>query len=184
MREKIWKDRILSDIKKYHDTHCTDKEVLITIQKAVDASPELRSKKRLIENFIAGIHDVDDVLAEWHEYVLEQREMDLMKIIRDENLREDETRKFMENSFRDGEIRTTGTDIDHLMPPVSRFGGGKRAEKKQGIIDKFKNFFNQYFGLANADFVARPEKNYFSEEVQDTTVVAEEGTVYGKEEHH
>ena len=88
----------------------------------------------------------------------------------------------MENSFRDGEIRTTGTDIDHLMPPVSRFGGGKRAEKKQGIIDKFKNFFNQYFGLANADFVAQPEKNYFSEEVQDTAVVAEEGTAYGKEE--
>lgn len=175
-------DYILMLVKKYHDTHCTDKEVLITIQKAVDASPELRSKKRLIENFIAGIHDVDDVLAEWHEYVLEQREMDLMKIIRDENLREDETRKFMENSFRDGEIRTTGTDIDHLMPPVSRFGGGKRAEKKQGIIDKFKNFFNQYFGLANADFVAQPEKNYFSEEVQDTAVVAEEGTAYGKEE--
>lgn len=175
-------DYILMLVKKYHDTHCTDKEVLITIQKAVDASPELRSKKRLIENFIAGIHDVDDVLAEWHEYVLEQREMDLMKIIRDENLREDETRKFMENSFRDGEIRTTGTDIDHLMPPVSRFGGGKRAEKKQGIIEKFKNFFNQYFGLANADFVAQPEKNYFSEEVQDTAVVAEEGTAYGKEE--
>lgn len=39
-------DYILMLVKKYHDTHCEDKEVLITIRKAVDASPELRSKKR------------------------------------------------------------------------------------------------------------------------------------------
>ena len=54
-------------VKKYHDTHCEDKEVLITINKAIDASPELRSKKQLIETFIAGINDVDDVMNEWHE---------------------------------------------------------------------------------------------------------------------
>lgn len=33
---------ILMLVKKYHDTHCQDKEVLITIHKAIDASPELR----------------------------------------------------------------------------------------------------------------------------------------------
>ena len=53
-------DYILMLVKKYHDTHCEDKEVLITINKAIDASPELRSKKQLIETFIAGINDVDD----------------------------------------------------------------------------------------------------------------------------
>ena len=47
-------DYILMLVKKYHDSHCEDKEVLVTIQKAVDASPELRSKKQLIETFIAG----------------------------------------------------------------------------------------------------------------------------------
>mgnify|MGYP000324875425 CR=1 FL=1 len=47
-------DYILMLVKKYHDTHCDDKEVLITIRKAIDASPELRSKKQLIETFIAG----------------------------------------------------------------------------------------------------------------------------------
>ena len=45
-------DYILMLVKKYHDTHCEDKEVLITINKAIDASPELRSKKQLIETFI------------------------------------------------------------------------------------------------------------------------------------
>ena len=66
-------DYILMLVKKYHDTHCKDKEVLITINKAIDASPELRSKKQLIENFISGINDVDDVMDEWHSYVAKQR---------------------------------------------------------------------------------------------------------------
>ena len=59
----------------------------------------------------------------------------------------------MENAFRDGAIKTTGTDIDKLMPPVSRFGGGNRSKKKQGIIEKFKAFFEKYFGLGIADFI-------------------------------
>lgn len=145
-------DYILMLVKKYHDSHCTDKEVLITIQKAIDASPELRSKKDLIETFIAGINDVDDVMIEWHDYVAEERERQLARIIQKERLREDETRRFLENAFRDGEIKTTGTDIDKLMPPVSRFGGGKRAEKKQTVIEKLKAFFERFFGIGGSSF--------------------------------
>ena len=70
-------DYILMLVKKYHDTHCEDKEVLITINRAIDASPELRSKKQLIVTFIAGINDIDDVMIEWHDYVVRQREYDL-----------------------------------------------------------------------------------------------------------
>lgn len=140
-------DYILMLVKKYHDTHCEDKEVLITIEKAIDASPELRSKKQLIETFISGINDIDDVMTEWHNYVAEEKEKELAQIIRDERLKEPETRKYVENAFRDGEMKTSGTNIDKLMPPVSHFGG-KRTEKKQGIIDKLKAFFEKYFGVS------------------------------------
>lgn len=140
-------------VKKYHDSNCNDKEVLITIQKAVDASPELRSKKQLIENFIAGINDVDDVMSEWYRFVASEREKELKQIIQEEKLREPETRKFLENAFRDGEIKTTGTDIDKLMPPVSRFGGdGARAKKKQTVIDKLKIFFERFFVISESSF--------------------------------
>ena len=140
-------DYILMLVKKYHDSHCDDKEVLITIQKAIDASPELRSKKALIENFIAGINDVTDVMVEWREYVAQEKERQLTEIIRDENLKENETRKFMEIAFRDGAVKTTGTDIDKLLPPMSRFGSGNRAEKKQGVIAKLLGFFERFFGI-------------------------------------
>lgn len=68
-------------------------------------------------------------MAEWNDYVSKQRENDLQQIINEEKLKPEETRKFIENAFRDGEVKTVGTDIDKLMPPVSRFGGGNRAEK-------------------------------------------------------
>ena len=139
-------DYILMLVKKYHDSHCDDKEVLITIHKAIDASPELRSKKALIDNFIDGINDVSDVMVEWREYVAKEKVRQLNEIITEENLKPEETYKFIENSFRDGGIKTTGTDIDKIMPPVSRFGGG-REKKKQTIIEKLKAFFERFFGI-------------------------------------
>lgn len=140
-------DYILLLVKKYHDSHCEDKEVLITIQKAVDASPELRSKKDLIETFIAGINDVDDVLSEWREFVAERRERQMEDIIREERLKPEETRKFLENALRDGEIKTTGSGIDKLLPPIPRFGGGNRAAKKRTVIERFKAFLERFFGI-------------------------------------
>lgn len=143
-------DYILMLVKKYHDSHGEDKEILITITKAIDASPELRSKKALIETFIAGINDVQDVMAEWHDYVAKKREEELVKIIKEEKLKEIETRKFIENAFRDGEIKTIGTDIDKLMPPVSRFGNSNRSVKKQNVIDKLKLFFERFFDIGGS----------------------------------
>lgn len=143
-------DYILMLVNKYHDSHYEDKEVLITIKKAIDSSPELRSKKLLIENFISGINDVDDVMAEWSDYVNKNREEELLQIIDEEKLKGIETRKFIENAFRDGEIKTTGTEIDKLMPAVSRFGGGSRAAKKQTVIDKLKSFFEKYYGIGGS----------------------------------
>ena len=141
-------DYILMLVKKYKDEHGEDKELLVTIQKAVKSSPELRSKKELIEDFIEEVNEMDDVISEWNSYVAKQREADLETMIQDERLKPEETRKFLENSFKDGEIKTTGTDIEKILPPISRFGGGgARAKKKETVIDKLKEFFEKYFGI-------------------------------------
>ena len=186
-------DYILMLVKKYHDSHLEDKEVLITIRKAIDASPELRSKKQLIEAFIAGINEVDDVMNGWNEYVYEQRESDLNQIIKEEKLKPEETRKFIENAFREGEVKTVGTDIDKIMPPVSRFGGGNRAQKKQTIIDKLKAFFEKYFGIGNRTFEADPQEapkehkkvvRYdFSAKETPLMMVAEDPAPYGSKKN-
>ena len=143
-------DYILLLVKKYRESHCEDKEVLVTIDKAIDASPELRSKKKLIEAFIDDVNSVEDILTEWNKYVSEQREKDLQQMIEEERLNPAETRKFLENSFRYGEVKIVGTDISRIMPPMSRFGGGNRAEKKQTIIDKLIKFFEKFFGIGES----------------------------------
>ena len=165
-------------VAKYHSSHCEDKEVLVTIRKAVDASPELRSKKELIENFIGSLNEVEDVMGEWQTYVAEERERELAQIISEEHLKEPETRKFVENAFRDGEVRTTGTDIDKLMPPVSRFGGG-RAKKKQTVIDKLKAFFERFFGIGGT-FKAKPDSVTYEFDIDSQLqMVAEPPMEYG-----
>lgn len=109
-------------VEKYPGGNCEDKELLFTIRKAVDASIQLRSKKELLEQFLSHVNANSSIQSGWRQYVSEQEETDLTEIISTESLKPEETRKFMENAFRDGAIKATGTDIDKLMPPVSRFG--------------------------------------------------------------
>ena len=140
-------DYILMLVSKYHESNCQDKEILADISKAVGASIQLRSKKELIDGFIASVNADTNVDDDWKIFVKEQREKDISTLITEERLKDEEARKFIDNAFRDGLLRTTGTDIDRIMPPVSRFGGGNRAEKKNGIIAKLTAFFEQYLGL-------------------------------------
>ena len=140
-------DYILMLVAKYHQSNCTDKEILGSIDKAIKSSLALRSKKDLIDNFISRINANTDVMNDWTKFVKEQKETDLKTLIEDENLNEEETRKFIDNSFRDGQVKTTGTDIEKILPPMRRFGGGNRNERKQSIIEKILKFFEKYFGI-------------------------------------
>ena len=140
-------DYILLLVKNYHESNCKNKEILVNISKAVSASMHLRSKKELIEDFVASVNTDTDIDAAWEAYVKQRKQDDLNEIIASENLKADETSKFVENAFRDGVIRTTGTDIDKILPAMSRFGGGNRQEKKKTVIEKLKGFFEKYFGV-------------------------------------
>lgn len=175
-------DYILMLVGKYHDSNCKDKEILVAIDKAIKSSLQLRSKKELIENFIATINTSTDVNADWQKFVKKQRQEDMEQLIAEEKLKPAETEKFMENSFRDGVLKTTGTDIDKLMPPVSRFGGGGlRDKKKQGIIAKLKAFFEKYFGLLSpAEPIAEKSVEAYEQQEESLAMVAEDTEVYGK----
>ena len=175
-------DYILMLVAKYHKSNCKDKDVLIAIDKAIKSSLELRSKKELIENFIDTINAQTDVQRDWTKFVKEQQETDLKNLIADEKLKPEETRRFVANSFRDGVLKTTGTDIDKILPPVSRFGGGGRATKKQTVIDKLKAFFEKYFGLGINNFSDEEDIAYPYDDEKELLLVAEDSSEYGSKE--
>ena len=140
-------DYILALVRKYHEGNCADKEILVSISKAVGSSMQLRSKKELIENFVESVSADTPVEEGWREYVQRQKEEDLKELIESEHLKKEETENFIRSSFKEGAVRTTGTDIDKILPPMSRFGGGDRREKKKTVTEKLQAFFEKYFGL-------------------------------------
>ncbi|MDD4029262.1 MAG: type I restriction endonuclease subunit R [Caldisericia bacterium] len=139
-------DYILMLVAKYHESNCKDKSILNAIDKAVNSSIELRSKRELIERFIEQMNLTTQIEGDWTVFVKEQKENDLQAIIDSEKLKPAATKKLIEGSFRDGALKTTGTDIDRILPPMSRFSGS-RLVKKQSVIEKLLLFFDKYLGL-------------------------------------
>ena len=137
-------DYIMLLVAKYHDEHSGNAEIRLSISKAIDSSIELRNKKDLIENFIDSLTpEVTDVDVVWHEYVQRQKEQELENIIAEERLKPEETRRFVEASFRDGAIRENGTDVAAILPPMSRFSKD-RATKKETVLSRLKAFFERF----------------------------------------
>ena len=144
-------DYILMLVQKYREERGdgADVEVRAEISRAVDASPTLRNKKDLIENFVDSVSVDGEVDEEWRAFIAARREAELDAIIEGEGLRPDAARAFVEAAFRDGSLRTTGTAITKVLPPVSRFAAdGGHSEKKQRVIDKLGAFFERFFGLS------------------------------------
>ncbi len=142
-------DYILELIRKYHASNTEDKELLVDINKAIDSSVELRNKKELIEQFISTINADSSVDEDWQSFVNSKKIEELDSIIVDENLDREETYKFIENAFRDGNVQTSGTAITKIMPPVSRFNPDQsRGKKRETVLDKLASFFDKFFDIS------------------------------------
>lgn len=175
-------DYILMLVSKYHKTNCKDKEILGSINTAINSSLALRSKKELIEGFIDRINVNNDIYKDWTAFVKEQKEHDLETLIEEENLNSEETRKFLDNSFRDGEVKTTGTDIEKILPPMRRFGGDNKTERKQTIIEKISKFFEKYFGISNSENESNSSIYTNIDKPENYSMVAEDDEMYKDEE--
>lgn len=141
-------DYILQLVAKYHKSKTKDKEILTAIGKAMDSSIGLRSKKELIERFINTLNIHSDVDRDWREFMDKNKAEELEKIIEEENLKPEKTKKFIANAFRDGDLKFTGTAFVGILPPVSMFDkDNTRAKKKTVVLEKLKLFFEKYLGV-------------------------------------
>ncbi|WP_295635717.1 type I restriction endonuclease subunit R [Novosphingobium sp.] len=144
-------DYILLLVERYLSSKGTggDKEILATIERAINSSPSLRNKKDLIERFVDSVSSSAKVDAQWQAFVAARKAEELERIIADEGLNAEATHGFIDNAFRDGAIPSTGIAITKILPPVSRFSKGNgHAVKKQAVLDKLAAFFDRYFGLS------------------------------------
>ena len=146
-------DFILELIKKYHGDHTKNKEILADINRAIESSVALRNKKDLIEQFIESLDVSAQIDGDWITFVEKKKKEELDRIIEEEGLNHEETYKFVEHSFRDGGIPTTGTAITKILPRISPFTpDGKRWEKKKTVLERLINFFERFFDISSKDF--------------------------------
>ncbi len=146
-------DYILQLIQKYHDSHMKDKEVLVSIQKAISSSMELRNKKDLIETFIETLAPTSSVESEWDRFIEERKQRELDKIIDEENLNVEKVRQFVSHSFKNGFVPSTGQAVSDILPKMSRFTkDNARARKRKTVLEKLNLFFNRFFDIATSEF--------------------------------
>jgi type I restriction enzyme R subunit len=146
-------DYVLGLIKKYHEDHVQNRELLIDINKAIDSSVELRNKKELINQFITTLDAHSVVDDDWRKFVDEKKTEELDQIISSEKLDREATYAFVRSAFRDGAVATTGTAISKVLPPVSRFSPtGERTKKRESVLNKLMSFFERFFDISGGKF--------------------------------
>ena len=157
---------ILQLVQKYHDDNCKDKEIIVQIRKQVEASPDMRDKRDLIEKFIERMTpEKGDVGDEWEQYIEEEKKKQLDVIIQEENLKPQETTNFMKRAFADGYLTETGTGIAKILPPSNPFLPGS-GEKKQTVIEKLKAYLSRFSGIIDGEFYSAPQtKVEYAEEI-------------------
>lgn len=143
-------DYILALVRRYHDDNCQDKEVILDIDRAVASSVELRDKRDLIEQFVRQIStETDDVDGEWKTYISQKREEELVRIIEAENLKPEETREFVAEAFRDGEVQESGTAITEILPPMSLFTPDDgRYKKRRHVLELLEDYLMRFYGIS------------------------------------
>jgi type I restriction enzyme R subunit len=142
---------ILQLIQQYHDKNCEDKEIIVKIRKQMDASPDMRDKRDLIEKFIEKMNPQKgaDVGNEWERFIEQEKRSMLQSIINEEHLKQIETEAFMRRSFMDGYVTETGTGIAKILPPTNPFLP-ESGEKKQTVIDKLKAFLSKFLNTSDS----------------------------------
>lgn len=131
-----------------------DAELEVDIKKSIAATPDLRDKEDLIMQFVSNASAGTDVNDEWSRYVREKLDKEVAELIATEKLKPEKTIEFLQQSFRDGEIRESGTGIADILPPIPLFGvaGVNREAKKEKVTEKLKALFHRFYDLCGGVF--------------------------------
>ena len=150
---------ILEMVQQYHNTNCQDKEIIVKMRKLIDASPDMRDKRDLIEKFIERMtpQGIGNVGNQWEAYIEQEKKEQLEAIISEERLKPNETLAFIKRAFADGYVTETGTGIAKILPPTNPFLP-ESGEKKQIVINKLKEYLKRFMGTVENP-IAAPQGN-------------------------
>ena len=125
-----------------------NKEIRVAIERAVDSSLSLRSKKDLIQKFVDDITVDTNVESYWTKFIADQKRMELEQIIEEERLETARAHVLMDQAFEVGELRLEGTAISRILPAVNMFApDSEYGTQKKRVFDKLTAFFDRFYLL-------------------------------------
>lgn len=124
------------------------KEIRADLNRAVESSLTLRSKKDLIEQFVSSLNASADVDTSWRSFISEKKMIELEQIIVDENLDIPATHLYLEQAFKEGQLQIAGTALTRLMPARNMFSpANEYTLQKERVLEKLQRFFERFFSL-------------------------------------
>ena len=135
-----------------HNKKNKDKATLIEeIRRVIRASIGNRAKESLVVDFInetdlETIQDKANVIDSFFKYAQEKQKNEASELITDENLNEEEAKRYITASLKREFANENGTELNAILPKMSPLNP-KYLTKKQSVFQKITTFVEKFKGV-------------------------------------
>ena len=135
-----------------HNKKTTDKAALIEeIRRVIRASIGNRAKESLVIDFINdteldSIEDKAGIIDTFFNYAQCKQKAEAIEIITDENLNEEEAKRYITTSLKREYASENGTELNALLPKMSPLNP-QYLTKKQNVFQKISAFVEKFKGV-------------------------------------
>ncbi len=129
-----------------------DKDTLITeIRRVIRASVGNRAKESLVVDFINEtdldtLQDKANVIDSFFEYAQRKQKAEASELITEENLNEEEAKRYITASLKREYASENGTELNALLPKMSPLNP-EYLTKKQSVFQKLSFFIEKFKGV-------------------------------------
>ena len=135
-----------------HNKKTTDKAALIEeTRRVIRASIGNRAKESLVVDFINdteldSIEDKAGIIDTFFNYAQRKQKAEASEIITDENLNEEEAKRYITTSLKREYASENGTELNALLPKMSPLNP-QYLTKKQNVFQKISAFVEKFKGV-------------------------------------
>lgn len=135
-----------------HNKKTKDKDTLITeIRRVIRASVGNRAKESLVVDFINDteldtLQDKANVIDSFFAYAQSKQKTEASTLIAEENLNEEEARRYISASLKREYASENGTELNALLPKMSPLNP-QYLTKKQSVFQKIASFVEKFKGV-------------------------------------
>jgi type I restriction enzyme R subunit len=135
-----------------HNKKNKDKATLIEeIRRVIRASIGNRAKESLVVDFInetdlETIQDKANVIDTFFKYAQEKQKKEASELITDENLNEEEAKRYITASLKREFANENGTELNAILPKMSPLNP-QYLTKKQSVFQKIATFVEKFKGV-------------------------------------